>query len=184
MRDAKNHIISALCTCHPEFPLEAWDLLLPQLEDTFNILRPFGPNPAISAYEGVEGQQYDYLRHPIAPPGTLGLIYETPEQRASWAAHGVTGFYTGPAKQHYRCFNVITAATKHARVAETLAWFPTPYCVPGSSPIAQLHALVTDMAPSLASPAASPPVPGHLAPPSHAQSNPPSNAFQAPFGPP
>jgi len=95
IRDAKNHIISTLATAHPSFPLELWDRLLPQIELTLNHLRPLYPNPDISAYLGVFRTPYDFLAHPIAPCGTLVLVWESPSTRASWAPHGVRGFYLG-----------------------------------------------------------------------------------------
>ena len=104
IRDAKNHLISTLATAHPSFPLDMWDRLLPQVELTLNHLRPFGPNPDISAYLGVFRQPYDFLAHPIAPCGTLVLVWESPSIRQSWAPHGVRGFYLGPAVDHYRCW--------------------------------------------------------------------------------
>jgi hypothetical protein len=50
-------MISALAGCHESFPADLWDELLPQVELTLNMLRPFGPNPKISAYEGIHGRQ-------------------------------------------------------------------------------------------------------------------------------
>ena len=112
IRDAKNHIISTLATAHPSFPLELWDRLLPQIELTLNHLRPFRPNPDISAYLGVFRTPYDFLAHPIAPCGTLVLVWESPSTRASWAPHGVRGFYLGPALDHYRCWRTWILVTR------------------------------------------------------------------------
>jgi hypothetical protein len=93
----QNHFISMLCTTHPTFPLDLWDELLPQCELTLNLLRAYAPDPTISAYEGVHGKPYDFLGYPFAIAGTPVLIHETPANRASWAPHGVPGFYLGPA---------------------------------------------------------------------------------------
>ena len=149
IRDAKNHIISTLATAHPSFPLELWDRLLPQVELTLNHLRPFGPNPDISAYLGVFRTPYDFLAHPIAPCGTLVLIWESPSTRASWAPHGVRGFYLGPAMDHYRCWRTWTIATRRERISDTLAWFPEHFVMPGASTIDHVSALIADLGATL-----------------------------------
>jgi hypothetical protein len=61
---------------------------------------------------------------PSTPPGQLVVIHDAPLKRASWARHGVRGFYLGPALLHYRshiCFVPKTGAT---RISDTLAHFP------------------------------------------------------------
>jgi hypothetical protein len=57
---------------------------------------------------------------PIASRGTKVVVFESPDQRASWAPHGVDG----PALRHYRCYKkVYVTQTKRTRVAETLSWY-------------------------------------------------------------
>ncbi len=134
IQTAKNHLVSALCGTHPNFPANLWDKLLPQVELTMNIIRPFATDRAISAYEGVHGKKFDFVAHPLAPCGTLVLAHDPPEIRASFASHGSPGFYLGPAMQHYRSFRVFILATKAERVSDSLAWFPAPLMLPGSRP--------------------------------------------------
>ena len=40
---------------------------------------------------------------PKAPPGMRILAHSKPNKRASWAFHGQSGWYIGPAPEHYRC---------------------------------------------------------------------------------
>ena len=146
----KNHTVATWAGCDPQCPLEAWEYFLPQQTITINCLRPYGPNPNISAYEGIHGHPFDFDRYPIAPCGTKVVIFETPAQRASWAPHGVTGYYVGPATNHYRSFNVITAEGLHPRVSNSLAWYPTSFRMPGSDPRELLLAAVTDLSNAVA----------------------------------
>jgi hypothetical protein len=119
----KNHFIATLSSLPPDFPINEWDLLLPQAEMTLNLMR--GSNTAgSSAFQHLYGP-YDFERNPIAPPGTPVLIYESPEHRASWAPHGVKGFYIGPAMEHYRSFRVLVADTRRIRTSDSVAWHPT-----------------------------------------------------------
>jgi hypothetical protein len=53
VRTAKNHIIALLSTTHPDFPDDLWDRLLPHAEITLNLLRPYRPDPSLSAWSGL-----------------------------------------------------------------------------------------------------------------------------------
>jgi hypothetical protein len=142
----KNHMLSTLSTADKEFPLHLWDLILQQVNITVNLLRPFAANTDISAYEGIHGQTYDFVAHPMAPVGTKVLIHESPANRASWAPHGVAGYYLGPALDgHYRAFRVYVTATAAERITDTLAWFPAALHLPGSSAAEQLLAAITSL---------------------------------------
>eukprot|EP01034_Spumella_vulgaris_P031394 gene31394-38776_t len=143
IRDFKNHLISMFCTCNPSFPVSLWEDMLPQAEITINTLRPFGPTPEMSAYEGMHGKQFDFNRHPIAPCGTAVIIHETPATRPSWGPHGKHGFYLGPALEHYRCYNIFVTATGRTRVSDSIAWFPASFHMPGSSAKELLEKAIT-----------------------------------------
>jgi hypothetical protein len=101
--DFKNHFIALLGTAHPSCPLSLSDEFLSQANITINLLRTFAPQPSMSAFEGVHGQKYDFLAHPMAPCSTKVLVHKTPALRGSWSPHGTPGFYLGPALGgHYR----------------------------------------------------------------------------------
>ena len=38
---------------------------------------------------------FDYNATPMAPPGIKTLVYENPQQRKTWAQHGVYAWYIG-----------------------------------------------------------------------------------------
>ena len=133
IQDFKNHFISTLSTTSMTCPVKIWDKLLPQTELCINHLRPYRPNPQISAYAGIHGGSHDFRAHPIAPAGTRILIHDKPTQRQSWAPHGSPGFYLGPAMKHYRCFHVWSTSTNTTRDSGTLAWFPEGFDMPSAS---------------------------------------------------
>ena len=43
---------------------------------------------------------------------------------ASWAEHGLVGYYVGPAHEHYRCYRIWIPATKAFRISDCCEWFP------------------------------------------------------------
>ena len=86
-------------------------------------------NPKMSAYMASEGA-FDYKKTPLAPPGTKVVIHEKPDKQASWAAHGVDGWYLVPAVEHYRCYRVYVNHTRAERNADTVEFFPQHTKVP------------------------------------------------------
>ena len=49
IRTFKNHFLSGLASCDPDFPLREWDRLIPQAELTLNLLRNSRLNPKLSS---------------------------------------------------------------------------------------------------------------------------------------
>ncbi len=96
----KMAFIAVLATTDNNFPLQLWDKLAPQVQDTLNLLRTSMKNPEISAYEALNGP-YDWNRYPLAPPGCKAIIYKMPAVRGSWASRSTDAWYLGPSKDHY-----------------------------------------------------------------------------------
>ena len=71
----KAAFIAALAATDSNFPLQLWDKLTPQVQDTLNLLRASRINPDISAYEALNGPN-NWDRYPLAPPGCKAIIYE------------------------------------------------------------------------------------------------------------
>ena len=141
----KNHAIATFCTTAKDFPLVLWDRLLPQIELCLNHLHPYKPNPTISAYAGMHGGAHDFRANPIGPAGAKILIHDKPNNRGSWAPHGVAGFYLGPATKHYRCFTVWSSATNAVRITDMLAWFLDNLKLPSPSIHDLLLAAIQDL---------------------------------------
>ena len=95
----KDHFIAGLSSTHPKFPISEWDRLIEQATIILNLLCNARSNPALSAYAFLYGT-YDFNKAPMAPPGTQVVVHEKPSQRATWAPHGIDGWYVGPALHH------------------------------------------------------------------------------------
>ena len=146
IRTAKNHIISAIAGTHPSFPLYLWDELLPQCEITLNHLRPSKDNNLLSAYDGLfKDRPYDFMAHPMGPPGTLVLAFDSPGKRGSWDPHGTRCYYLGPALDHYRVYNLYVINTRGTRQSDTLAWFPDKVIMPGARVSERILASIQDL---------------------------------------
>ena len=124
IRTFKEHFIAGLCTVDKMFPLQLWDELLEQAQDSLNLLRTARVNPKLSAYAILEGQ-FNFNKTPLAPPGTQALVYTAPNKRESWEPHAKDGWYVGPAKLHYRCYRFYMPETRAFRIAQTAKFFPT-----------------------------------------------------------
>ena len=148
IRTFKNHFIATLSTADKNFPLELWDELVPQAEITLNLMRTCRSNPAISAFEAVRGP-FDINKTPIAPAGTRVVVHVKPLIRASWDAHGVEGFYVGPALEHYRCYRCWIISTAAIRITDTVAWHPERLQMPGTSLLDVLTAAISDLSEAL-----------------------------------
>jgi hypothetical protein len=120
----KDHFISALATTDSEFPLQLWDKLTSQVENTLNLMQASRINPSMLTYEAIWGP-YDWNHFALAPPGCKAIIYESPDARGSWGSHGMDAWYLSLLVDHYRCNNYF------------LTKYPAP---PSSSPnIARSH---------------------------------------------
>jgi hypothetical protein len=118
----KNHFVSILCGTDKLFPLHLWCRLLPQATATLNLLRTSRLNSRLSAQEHLNGT-FDFNRTPLAPLGTKVVLHETPQQRRTWAPHGVEGWYVGYAPEHYRCYTVHVTRTNKTRIGSTVEFF-------------------------------------------------------------
>jgi hypothetical protein len=121
----KAAFIAALATTDSDFPLQLWDQLTPQVEDTLSMLRVSRIDPTKSAYKILNGP-YDWNRYPVAPLLCKVVVYEDSDTRGSWASRGVDAFYLGPAKDHYSSNNYY--------IPETWA-----YCISGSTELYPQH---------------------------------------------
>ena len=151
IRTFKNHFIAALATCDPEFPLYLWDELLHQCTITLNLLRQSRINPTLSAYNMLFGH-FNFLSTPLHPPGTKCELHEKPHQRKSWASHSITGWYIGPAMEHYRCHRIFLPSTGKIRIGDTVQFFPTRLRMPKTSSLEKAISTANDLVTILQNP--------------------------------
>jgi hypothetical protein len=140
----KDHFISALATTDSEFPLQLWDRLTPQAENTLNLMRASRTNPNMSAYDTIHGP-YDWNRFPIAPLGCKAIIYESPKARGSWGTRGTDAWYLGPSLDHYRCNQYFVPETQAYRISGSAELFPQHCQVPYMTAKDQLKAVTKEM---------------------------------------
>ena len=140
----KNRFIAALGTTDSEFPVQLWDKMAPQVQDSINLLRPSRIDPTKSAYEILEGP-YDWNRYPLAPLGTRAIIYEDPESRGSWAPHGLDAWLLGPSKDHYRCNLYYVPETRGYRISAAADLFPQHCIAPSFTPDSHVKELSNEL---------------------------------------
>ena len=140
----KDAFIATLATTDADFPLQLWDKLAPQVQDTLNLLRASRVNPEVSAYEALNGP-YDWGRYPLAPPGCKAVIYEAPAVRGSWAARGTDAWLLGPSKDHYRCNIYYVPETSAYRISGSAELFPQHCQLPNLTPHEHIEALTLEL---------------------------------------
>eukprot|EP00804_Cyclotella_cryptica_P002616 CCRYP_010443-RA/>CCRYP_010443-RA protein AED:0.32 eAED:0.22 QI:0/-1/0/1/-1/1/1/0/664 len=131
----KNHFISGLCTTDSEWPLQLWDNLTEQALITLNLLRTSRVDPTKSAYHQLHGHKYDWNAHPLAPPGTKAIVYESPQGRASWGSRGLDAWYCGPSFDHYQNCKFYVPSTKSYRTSGSYDLFPQHCILPAFTPV-------------------------------------------------
>ena len=151
IRTLKKHFVATLCSTDPAFPLYLWDRLLPQAMLSLNLMRGSRMNTKLSAYVQLFGV-YDYNRTPIAPPGTRAIIHDKPANRETWAAHGLDGWYIGPAMESYRCYTCWINETRRERICDTVAFLPMHVALPVATPNDMILASLKDIAQALKHP--------------------------------
>jgi hypothetical protein len=127
--------ISALAKTDSNFPLQLWDRLTPQVQDTLNLLRALQIDQTKSAYEILNGP-YDWNWYPLAPLGCKAVVYEDGDTRGSWASRGMDAFYLGPAIDHYQCDHYYIPETRAYRISGSSIVspaLPTPVVDPTST---------------------------------------------------
>ena len=136
--------------------MHLWDRLLFQAVLTLNLLRPSRLNPKLSAHDFLHGP-FNYMSTPIAPPGTKVEMHLKPGNRPSFGYHSQSGWYVGPAMQHYRCYKIYVPSTSSERIADTVEFFPTRLKMPASSALDKATQAVEDLLTTLRNPEPSSP---------------------------
>jgi hypothetical protein len=133
-----------LATTDSEFPLQLWDRLTPQVQDTLNMMRASRIKPEISAYEALN-RPYDWNRYPLAPLGCKAVVYEDGDTRGLWATRGIDAWYLGPSQDHYRCNLYYIPETRAYRISGLAKLFPQHCQLPDMTPHQHLHELTNKL---------------------------------------
>ena len=100
IRMFKANFISILAGVAPYFPRNLWDLLLPQIELTLNLLRQATLDPSISAWSYFHGPFIGDAT-PIGPLGCNIIAHKNTGTRHKWDFRGAADWNVGVALQHY-----------------------------------------------------------------------------------
>ena len=148
VQDAKSHLI-AICNLVPDdFPEQGWSSLVRQAELTHMMQTP-SPDPAVSAYEAITGNNWNWEAQPMAIPGERIETRVPPvERQSTWAARSEPGWYVGPAEDHYRCYKVIIQATKRQRIVDTIHFYARTE-TPDMTPLEALRVAIKFLAETL-----------------------------------
>ena len=115
----KAHFISTLAGIAPTLPKNLWDLLLPQIELTFNLLRQSTLKPNISAWEYFQGP-FEYKATPLGHLCCPVMIHRKTSNCKSWEFRVKEGWRIGVALNHYLCQRVIPQDTKAKKISNTV----------------------------------------------------------------
>ena len=141
----KDAFISALATMDSNFPLQLWDKLTSQVQDTLNLLRTSHIDPSKPAYEILNGP-YNWNRYLLAPLGCKAIVYKDGNKRGSWASQGVDAWYLGPFKDHYQCDLYYIIETRAYRTLGLPELFPQHCQLSDITPHQHLRALTDKLA--------------------------------------
>ena len=86
VKTAKYHIISHVATLDHQCPIQLWSKMLPQMQDTLNILRTSRNNNKLTAYEELNGK-FNWNQNLIATLETRGMLSIHPNIRNTFAPH-------------------------------------------------------------------------------------------------
>ena len=76
----KHHLILGIAGTDKNFPITQWDRLIPQTQETLNMMWPCRINPKLSADSFLEGQ-HNYNAVTFPPIGWRMLIFDGPEKK-------------------------------------------------------------------------------------------------------
>jgi hypothetical protein len=125
---------------------------------TLDMLRHSRINPRLSAHTQIFVVS-DYNRTPLAPIGTRTVVHERPAQkgRTTFGDHGVIGWTTGPALDHYRHWDFYIPKTTGTRGSDTVVFLPEKYSMPTTASADRAAAALEELTEALKNPAATKP---------------------------
>ena len=115
----KAHFIAILVGVAPDFPRHLWDLLLPQIKMTLNLLQQATANLAMSAWEYFNGK-FNYNSTLLGPLLISVIVHTKTGRRRSWYFRGKDVWSVGSSMTHYRCQRVIPKLTISMVISDTI----------------------------------------------------------------
>ena len=106
IRTFNAHFLAILAGVAPYYPRNLWDLLIPQIELTLNLLRQSRLDYTKSAWEAFTGP-LNYDATPLGPLGCEVISHKKTGTHNSWEFRGDLSCNIGVSLKHYRCQNII-----------------------------------------------------------------------------
>ena len=97
----KNYLKAGIASLNPVFPANEWDRLITQNASTLTLLRVSRANPTFLVWAYLF-EEFDYMKTPLAPPGTKCLVHLKPNNRYTWSPNGEEGWTPSYSPDHYR----------------------------------------------------------------------------------
>jgi hypothetical protein len=144
IQTCKDAFIAALATINSNFPLQLWDKITPQVQNTLNMMRVSCIDSTISVYKQLHGL-YDWNQYLLAPLGCKAVIYKDSNTCGSWASKGIEGWYLGPSLDHYQCSLFYVPETQAYHISGSAELFPQHCQIPNMSPHQHLWALADEL---------------------------------------
>ena len=118
VQTSRNHSIATYSGVNDNFPIHQWDMLVPQIVLTLNLLRQSNIAPNILAYD-YHHRTFDCNQMPLVPMGSAVQFHVKPKWCKSWGEHSVDGWYICTPPTHYQCLEIIVKATKLTCISDT-----------------------------------------------------------------
>ena len=129
---AKYHIIAHIATLGHQCSIQLCSKMLPQMQDTLNMLCTSQNNNKLTAYEELNGT-FNWNRTPIALLGTRGMIFIHSNSRNSFAPHCDEAFTVGRVRHHYCLLEFYVPTTRGYCISGTFRLDPTHWKLPAIS---------------------------------------------------
>ena len=129
VKTAKYHIIAHIATLDHQCPIKLWSRMLPQRQDTLNMILTSRNNNKLTAYKELNGK-LDWNRTPIVLLGTRGMLFIHPDIHNTFAPHCNESFNMGRARHHYCLLEFYVPNTRRYRISGTFCLNPTHWKLP------------------------------------------------------
>ena len=73
------------------------------------------------------------------------MVHERPQDRGTWADHGVKGYFIGTTKHHYQNYNIYIPFTRGETTIDTMNFFPQHIQIPKTSSEDRLASVTEDL---------------------------------------
>jgi hypothetical protein len=143
-KSIKYHIFSCIVIMDASCPIQLWSEMIPQMQDTLNMLRTSRNNNKLTAYEKIKGA-FDWNRVPMAPLGNKCVVYVTLDIRNTYAPHCDKAYTVERAPNHHQLLKCYVPTTMGYRISGTYHPDPSYWMFPAVSEQNMTVSAATDL---------------------------------------